>query len=129
MALRPYYLGDTSALARRPKAEVAKRLNPLLEAGLVARCTITDLESGFSSTSPADHLSGRQRRSVWPFVPMDQQVPDRAVTVQDRLAELSDQRGVKIADLLIAAAGPARFKQRGQPRARSCQRERLWLRA
>lgn len=107
MALRPYYLGDTSAIARRPKAEVAERLDPLLEAGLVARCTITDLESGYSSISPADHLSSRQQRSAWPFVAMDQQVLDRAVTVQDRLAERSHQRGVKIADLLIAAAAEA----------------------
>ena len=104
MALRPYYLGDTSALARRSKAEVAERLDPLLEAGLVARCTITDLESGHSSTSPVDHRSTRQQRSTWPFVAMDQQVLDRAVTVQDSLAERSHQRGVKIADLLIAAA-------------------------
>lgn len=107
MALRPYYLGDTSALARRAKAEVAERLDPLLEAGLVARCTITDLESGYSSTSPADHSSTRQQRSAWPFVSMDQEVLDRAVAVQDRLAESSHQRGVKIADLLIAAAAEA----------------------
>jgi predicted nuclease of predicted toxin-antitoxin system len=34
---------------------VAQRLDPLPEAGLIARCTITDLEAGYSSTSPADH--------------------------------------------------------------------------
>lgn len=38
---------------------------------------------------------------------MDQEVLDRAVAVQDRLAESSHQRGVKIADLLIAAAAEA----------------------
>jgi hypothetical protein len=46
-------------------------------------------------------------RSVWPFVAMDQSVLDRAVEVQDALAERSQQRGVKIADLLIAAAAEA----------------------
>lgn len=102
MALRPYYLGDTSALSRRPR--VAELLDPLLEAGLVARCTITDLEAGYSSTSPADHKALRQRRSAWPFISMSQEVLDRAVTVQDRLAERSHHRGAKIADLLIAAA-------------------------
>ena len=107
MALRPYYVADTSALARRSAAEVAKRLDPLLEAGLVARCTVTDLEAGFSSTSPRDHAAMRQRRGTWPFVPMDQEVLHRAVTVQDRLAERSQQRGAKIADLLIAAAAEA----------------------
>jgi predicted nucleic acid-binding protein len=49
----------------------------------------------------------RQARSAWPFVPMDQAVLDRAVAVQDVLAERSQHRGVKIADLLVAAAAEA----------------------
>ncbi len=107
MALRPYYLGDTSALARRSVAEVATRLDPLIEAGLLARCTITDLEAGYSSTGPRDHAAMRQQRRSWPFASMDQEVLHRAVTVQDRLAERSHHRGAKIADLLIAAAAEA----------------------
>lgn len=107
MGLKPYYLGDTSALARFTKPEVAARLGPLLESGLVARCTPTDLEAGFSSTSPVSHGAMRQARSAWPFVAMDQRVLDRAVAVQDALAERSQQRGAKIADLLIAAAAEA----------------------
>ena len=107
MALRPYYLGDTSALARRPRPEVWRRLDPLLETGLVARCSITDLEAGYSSTSPADHAATRRGRGAWPFVSIDQPVLDRAVGVQDRLAERSQHRGAKIADLLIAAAAEA----------------------
>jgi predicted nucleic acid-binding protein len=107
VALRPYYLGDTSALSRRPRAEVGQRLDPLLEAGLIARCTIIDLEAGYSSTSPADHEVVRRRRSAWPFVSMSQQVLDRAVGVQDRLAQRTHHRGAKIADLLIAAAAEA----------------------
>lgn len=104
MALAPYYLGDTSALARLVRPEVADRLGPLVEAGLVARCTPTDLEAGFSSSGPSAHLAMRQMRSAWPFVAMDQSVLDRSVEVQDELAKRSQQRGVKIADLLIAAA-------------------------
>jgi hypothetical protein len=38
---------------------------------------------------------------------MNQEVLDRAVEIQDRLAERSQQRGAKIADLLIAAAAEA----------------------
>lgn len=38
---------------------------------------------------------------------MDEAVLDRAVAVQDALAERSQQRGAKIADLLIAAAAEA----------------------
>lgn len=104
MGLNPYYLGDTSALARRRQPKVAQRLHPLLEAGLVARCTPTDLEAGYSSPSPHDHLAMRSERAAWPFVTMTQDVLDRAVEVQDALAARSEQRGAKIADLLIAAA-------------------------
>ncbi len=107
MALRAYYLGETSALARFRRPEVAARLAPLLESGLVARCTPTDLEAGFASTSPATHRAMREARSAWPFVSMDQAVLDRAIAVQDALAERSQQRGAKIADLLIAAAAEA----------------------
>ena len=107
MGLNPYYLGDTSALARGTRPQVEPRLTPLLEMGLVARCTPTDLEAGVSSTSPASHRALRGILSVWPFVAMDQRVLNRAVEVQDALAERSQQRGVKIADLLIAAAAEA----------------------
>jgi predicted nucleic acid-binding protein len=107
VGLKPYYLGDTSALTRVALAEVAERLAPLLEAGLVARCTPTDLEAGFASRSPSAHLAMRQDRAAWPFVDMDQHVLDRAVEVQDVLAAGSQQRGAKIADLLIAAAAEA----------------------
>ena len=107
MGLKPYYLGDTSAVARLGQPEVAERLRPLLESGLVARCTPTDLEAGFSSRSPAAHRTMREARSGWPFVAIDQSVLDRAVTVQDLLAAQSRQRGAKIADLLIAAAADA----------------------
>ena len=49
----------------------------------------------------------REMRSGWPFVRIDQVVLDRAVSIQDALAERSQQRGAKIADLLIAAAAEA----------------------
>jgi predicted nucleic acid-binding protein len=49
----------------------------------------------------------RETRATWPFVSMDQATLDRAVRVQDALAARSQQRGAKIADLLIAAAAEA----------------------
>jgi predicted nucleic acid-binding protein len=107
VALRAYYLGDTSALARATNPAVADRLLPLVEAGLVARCTVTDLEAGFSSTSPATHAAMREARAAWPFVDIDQATLNRAVEVQDALAAMSQHRGAKIADLLIAAAAEA----------------------
>ena len=107
MGLKPHYLGDTSALARLTHPAVLPRLAPLLETGLVARCTPTDLEAGYSSTSPSAHCAMRRLRAGWPLVAMDQPVLDRAVEVQDVLAKTSHQRGAKIADLLIAAAAAA----------------------
>jgi predicted nucleic acid-binding protein len=107
MGLKPYYLGDTSALARLTHPAVAPRLAPLLESGLVARCTPTDLEAGYASPSPVAHRTMRHFRAAWPLVAMDQPVLDRAVEVQDELADRSQQRGAKIADLLIAAAAEA----------------------
>jgi len=69
VGLKPYYLGDTCALARMAQPGIAVRLMPLVESGLVARCTPTDLESGFSSTSPAAHLAMRRQRDDWPLAP------------------------------------------------------------
>jgi predicted nucleic acid-binding protein len=83
---------------------VADRLAPLLESGLVARCAPTDLEAGYSSPGPAAHRAVSRFRAAWPVVAMNQPVLDRAVEVRDALADRSQQRGVKIADLLIAAA-------------------------
>ena len=102
--LRPYYLGDTSALSRRGIPAVGARLDPLLEAGLVARCTPTDLEAGYSAQSVDDFVRIRDQRATWPLVPMDQSVLDDAYNVQGRLARRGQQRGVPIPDLLIAAA-------------------------
>jgi len=107
VGLRPFYLGDTSALARLSRPQVGTRLRPLLEAGLVARGTPTDLEAGFTSPNPTAHRAMREARSAWPLVPMDQSVLDRAVHVQDRFAERGRQHGAKISDLLIAAAAEA----------------------
>jgi predicted nucleic acid-binding protein len=107
VGLKPCYLGDTSALARLTHPAVAPRLAPLLESGLVARCTPTDLEAGYASPSPAALRAMRQFRSAWPLVAMNQPALDRAVEVQDALASRSQQRGAKIADLLIAAAAEA----------------------
>jgi predicted nucleic acid-binding protein len=102
--LRPYYLADTSALARRGVPPVAARLNPLLEAGLVARCAPTDLEAGYSAQSPDDFERSREMRAAWPLADMDQDVFDLASEVQGRLARRGQHRSVPIPDLLIAAA-------------------------
>ncbi|MGI9155425.1 MAG: PIN domain nuclease [Marmoricola sp.] len=104
MGLKAHFLGDTSAVARITKPAVAPRLLPLMEAGLVARCTITDLEAGVSARSGVDWRRTRTARFEWPQVAIDQAVLDRAFEVQGALAGKGLHRTVKIGDLMIAAA-------------------------
>lgn len=104
MGLTAHFLADTSAVARVTKPTVAPRLVPLMEAGLVARCTITDLEAGVSARSGPDWRRTRVARFAWPQVPIDQAVMDRAFEVQGELAGQGLHRTVKIGDLIIAAA-------------------------
>lgn len=104
MGLGAYFLGDTSAVARVAKPVVAQRLIPLIEAGLVARCTITDLEAGVSARNARDWKHTRHARSPWPQVTIDRDVMDRAFEVQGALAGEGLHRTVKLGDLLIAAA-------------------------
>ncbi len=74
-----------------------------MEAGLVARCTITDLEAGVSARNGSDWQRTRMARSPWPLVTIDQAVLDRAFEVQGELAGHGLHRAVKIGDLIIAA--------------------------
>lgn len=104
MGLSAYFLADTSAVARIAKPVIGTRLRPLLEAGLVARCTITDLEAGVSARNGSDWNRTRSARSPWPQAAIDQSVLDRAFQVQGELAGRGLHRSVKIGDLVIAAA-------------------------
>lgn len=104
MGLSAYFLADTSAVARISQSPIKSRLRPLLEAGLVARCTITDLEAGVSARSGADWKRTRSARTPWPQAVIDQPVLDRALEVQGELASDGLHRAVKLADLIIAAA-------------------------
>ena len=107
MGLGAYYLADTSAVALLSKPAVGERLVPLIEAGLVARCTPTDLEAGFGARSRADHRRLRQARAAWPLAPIDQATLDRAHAVQEALAERGGHWGAATADLIIASAAEA----------------------
>lgn len=89
------------------KPIVGSRLTPLMEAGLVARCAITDLEAGVSARNGLDWQRTRTARSTWPLAPIDQAVMARAIEVQGELARHGLHRAVKIGDLLIAAAAHA----------------------
>lgn len=104
MGLTAYFLADTSAVARFAKPAIGARLRPLMETGLIASCTITDLEAGVSARSEPDWRRTRSARLPWPQAEIDQPVLDRALQVQGELADQGLHRTVKIGDLLIAAA-------------------------
>jgi predicted nucleic acid-binding protein len=104
VGLSAYFLADTSAVARIAKPMVGARLRPLMEAGLVARCAVTDLEAGVSARSGPDWGRTRSARSSWPNAVIDGSVLDRALEVQGELACRGLHRSVKIGDLIIAAA-------------------------
>jgi predicted nucleic acid-binding protein len=103
VGLSAHYLADTSAVALVRQPAVRARLLPLIEAGLVARCSINDLEAGLSSRRDSD-LHRTAARAGWPLVPINQSVMDRALIVQAELAGRGEQGSVKIGDLIVAAA-------------------------
>lgn len=98
------YLADTSVLSRRrTRPEVREVLEPLFVSGRVATCGVIDLELLYSATSPTDYTSVATVLRKLPRVPMSEEVLDRALEVQGRLAKRSQHRGVSLPDLIIAA--------------------------
>ena len=98
------YLADKSALARMGEVAVARRLGPLIEAGLVGTCGIIELEVRFSSRSHVDYARiSRDRGLGYEMFPMPDEIWDRALEVQFALSERGQLRAVRFPDLLIAA--------------------------
>jgi predicted nucleic acid-binding protein len=101
----PTHLVDNSVLARTAKVPIAARVDPMIEEGLLATCSLTDLELLFSARSGADHRVLRDDLELrFGHVPIDQRMLDRAVEVQGLLAERGQHRGANIPDLVVAAA-------------------------
>jgi len=106
MALAPYYLADKSALARFGHPDVATRLRPLLEDGLIATCAIIDLEILYSSQSLSDYEAIAAERGALPQVGITPAVTQTALELQHELARQGSHR-LPIPDLLISAAAVA----------------------
>jgi predicted nucleic acid-binding protein len=100
------HLVDTSVLKRLGRPEVLAVVDPLAQAGRLARSSISDLEVGFSARNARewDRLVGALDALVLVETTSDHLV--RAKQVQRHLASMS-QRGRKIPDLLVAAAAEA----------------------
>jgi predicted nucleic acid-binding protein len=98
------HLADKSALARMDEEAVARRLGPMIEAGLVGTCGIIELEVRFSARSHTQYEQiSRDRGLGYESFPMPDEIWDRALQVQCTLSERGQLRAVKFPDLLIAA--------------------------
>jgi predicted nucleic acid-binding protein len=99
------FLFDTSVWARIDAPPVAERCQPLIRAGLVATCSIVDLEVLYSARSPASYaLACSERELALELVAIEQPTLDRALAVQAALAQRGVHRGASLPDLIIAAA-------------------------
>lgn len=102
----PTHLLDTSVLARASKPQVAARIAPMMDAGELATCAVTDLEVLFSARSGAEHRERRADLQLRFFsVALDAGVFARALEVQGLLADRGQHRAASIPDLVVAAAG------------------------
>ncbi len=97
------YLGDKSALARVHHDDVLHRLGALYVTGQIATCGIIDLELLYSARTVSDHRALAADRDLLPRVACGDEAADRAIEVQELLAETGRHR-IPINDLLIAAA-------------------------
>jgi predicted nucleic acid-binding protein len=97
------YLADTSVWARLHIEPVDRRLTPLVEHGLVATCGVVDLEILYSSRSGGEHRRVLDQRRGLEWLPMPDDIWDRALAVQGEMAARGTHRAASIADLLIAA--------------------------
>lgn len=97
------YLIDTSVLTRQGKPPVLERLEAITADSFVARCSMTDLEYGFSASNRAEWVERHSLLSDG-YVPIDVESNDFhvALKLQSELAD-AGLKGRKPADLLIAA--------------------------
>jgi predicted nucleic acid-binding protein len=84
---------------------VAARIEPMIVSGMLATCSMTDLELLFSARNGEEHRARRDDLALrFLRVPLDQRVFDRAVEVQGLLADKAQHRAASIPDLIVAAA-------------------------
>lgn len=103
------WLIDKSALVRLASSPDATEWASRISRGLVRISTLTRLEVGFSARSAAELRRSRAEppMSAMPVEYLTPAIEDRAVAVQQALADVGQHRGPSIPDLLIAATAEA----------------------
>jgi predicted nucleic acid-binding protein len=97
------HLAETSVLTRLSVAAVRSALQPFIDAVALARCTLTDLELGFSAPSATDWDKLQSVLTSLTPVEVTPAVISRAKNVQ-RLLTAGGLKARKVPDLIIAAA-------------------------
>ncbi|HYN31367.1 MAG TPA: PIN domain nuclease [Ilumatobacteraceae bacterium] len=104
MAALAQYLADKSALARLHLSEVNVAVAPLIEAGLIATCAVTEFEVLWSTRSPGEYDTVATDRAVgYEWLATEDIDWRRALEVQRQLWATGRMRTVPLPDLLIAA--------------------------
>lgn len=104
MAVTPQFMIDNSAYNRISHEAVRQRIYPLVSARLVATCGIIELEALFSATGPGDYEQLRsQRGAIFTFLETEDDDLQQALETQRQLARISQHRGAKLPDLIMAA--------------------------
>jgi hypothetical protein len=80
------HLADTSAWGQLYRGEAAARLVSLFVGGGAATCGIVDLQVLAAVADEAEHRAALAERRMFPRVPIDDAVLDRAAEVQGALA-------------------------------------------
>ena len=99
------WLIDKSALVRLAESSAAAEWASRIKRGLVRISTLTRLEVGFSARSADDLRQGRAEPPLnsMPVEYLTPTIEDRAVAVQQALADVGQHRAPAIPDVLIAA--------------------------
>jgi len=100
---RERYLIDKSALARWPKPTVAPVLDELSDRGLLAVCGAVEIEVIHSARTAQDAQRIRWLLRGFDWLPMPDDIWDRAIEVQIRALRNGNHRALSMAALLIAA--------------------------
>ena len=100
------HLVDTSVLKRLAHPSIRAVVEPLAQAGHLARPAICDLEIGYSARNAQEWDSLISALGAFDLVETTAQHITRSLQVQRLLAARS-QRGRKLPDLLVAAAAEA----------------------
>lgn len=100
------WLVDKSALVRFAESADAAEWAARIERGLLHIATVTRLEVGFSARNGGElrRATRRPPLSKMPVVYLTPAIEDRAVEVQQSLADQGQHRAPAVPDLLVAAA-------------------------